>query len=345
MPKFRINRLNQSQLNYELSIRGLQTGTVDKMRKTLSQAIKREKEGGSISYPNYPYTFEEDKEAIVGVVSRVEDSLSDPQLLSPASKRYTVNETRLAYALDRLDHIPIISIEQTTWKSQTFTRILELMDLLEGKLVGEKVQLKTVEPTEQLGSGDDSNSSDDEEDLRHSVIKTSTPETASRKERGVFVASTSFKVKPISVCRWDFKFSGEKDGKSFSAFLERLEELCEARGVSKHEAIRSGIDFSQEVRAEFEPYDYDDKLLDEIRHRTQGTDESIGLYLATMGSLFNRMKVPISEASQIRIVMRNILPISQTQLALVDVQSIMELKKFCRQLEQRREAVEAYDHH
>ncbi|KAK9872566.1 hypothetical protein WA026_018701 [Henosepilachna vigintioctopunctata] len=151
---------------------------------------------------------------------------------------------------------------------------------------------------------------------------------------------------------------------SVSAFLERLEELCEARGVSKHEAIRSGIDlftgkalvwyssvrssitdwktFVEEVRAEFEPYDYDDKLLDEIRHRTQGTDESIGLYLATMGSLFNRLKVPISEASQIRIVMRNILPFFQTQLALVDVQSIMELKKFCRQLEQRREAVEAY---
>ncbi|KAK9888978.1 hypothetical protein WA026_004262 [Henosepilachna vigintioctopunctata] len=277
MPKFRINRLNQSQLNYELSIRGLQTGTVDKMRKTLSQAIKLEKEGGSISYPNYPYTFEEDKEAIVGVVLKVEDSLSDAQLLSPASERYNVNETRLAYALDRLDHIPIISIEQTTWKSQTFTRILELMDLLERKLVG-----------------DDSNSSDDEEDLRHSVIKTSTPETASRKEKGVSVASTSFKVKPIPVCRWDFKFSGEKDGMSVSAFLERLEELCEARGVSKHEAIRSGIDlftgkalvwyrsvkssitdwktFVEEVRAEFEPYDYDDKLLDEIRHRTQGTD-------------------------------------------------------------------------
>ncbi|KAK9873279.1 hypothetical protein WA026_021768 [Henosepilachna vigintioctopunctata] len=124
MPKFRINRLNQSQLNYELSIRGLQTGTVDKMRK--SQAIKLEKEGGSISYPNYPYTFEEDKEAIVGVVSKVEDNLSDAQLLSPASKRYSVNETLLAYALDRLDHIPVISIEQTTWKSQMFTRIKNL---------------------------------------------------------------------------------------------------------------------------------------------------------------------------------------------------------------------------
>ncbi|KAK9873278.1 hypothetical protein WA026_021767 [Henosepilachna vigintioctopunctata] len=67
-----------------------------------------------------------------------------------------------------------------------------------------------------------------------------------------------------------------------------------------YRSVRSSITdwktFVEEVRAEFEPYDYDNKLLDEIRHRTQGTHESIGLYLATMGSLFNRLKVPISEA-------------------------------------------------
>ncbi|KAK9869764.1 hypothetical protein WA026_003496 [Henosepilachna vigintioctopunctata] len=55
-------------------------------------AIKLEKNGGSISYPNYPYTFEEDKEAIVGVVSKVEDSLSDAQRFSPGSKPYTVTK-------------------------------------------------------------------------------------------------------------------------------------------------------------------------------------------------------------------------------------------------------------
>ncbi|KAL3272964.1 hypothetical protein HHI36_014421 [Cryptolaemus montrouzieri] len=54
----------------------------------------------------------------------------------------------------------------------------------------------------------------------------------------------------------------------------------------------------------------------------------------TVQLLFNRLKVPPSEAQQIKFY--------QTQLALVDIQTYSDLKHLCRQLEHRREAVEVF---
>lgn len=41
--KMNINKLSQDELNYEFSVRGLETWTVDEMRKTLTKARKLEK--------------------------------------------------------------------------------------------------------------------------------------------------------------------------------------------------------------------------------------------------------------------------------------------------------------
>ncbi|KAJ8981214.1 hypothetical protein NQ317_014782 [Molorchus minor] len=60
--KLQVNRLDKDELSYELTVRGIATGTCEEMRRRLSQALQLEKSGDSLKYPEYPYTFEEDHE-------------------------------------------------------------------------------------------------------------------------------------------------------------------------------------------------------------------------------------------------------------------------------------------
>ncbi|KAG5894283.1 hypothetical protein JTB14_007428 [Gonioctena quinquepunctata] len=59
--KVEVNRLEKEELSYELDIRGI-TGltTVDSMRKSLRNLLKLEKAGTSLTFPSYPFTFDED---------------------------------------------------------------------------------------------------------------------------------------------------------------------------------------------------------------------------------------------------------------------------------------------
>lgn len=51
-----INRLDKEELTYELTIRGIGTGTVQEMRHRLTLALQMEKAGESLHYPTHPYT-------------------------------------------------------------------------------------------------------------------------------------------------------------------------------------------------------------------------------------------------------------------------------------------------
>jgi len=76
--------------------------------------------------------------------------------------------------------------------------------------------------------------------------------------------------------------------------------------------------------------------MEEIKARTQGRTETIGIYLATMENLFTRLTSPLSESDQLKILQRNILPFYQDRLALVDINSKDELLRFCRKLESKK---------
>lgn len=59
-----IYRLNQEKLKYELAIRGTAPGTCEEMRKVLAKAKKLEKTGDSFTYPEHPYTIDQDARAV-----------------------------------------------------------------------------------------------------------------------------------------------------------------------------------------------------------------------------------------------------------------------------------------
>ncbi|KAI4463253.1 zinc finger fyve/phd-type [Holotrichia oblita] len=144
-------------------------------------------------------------------------------------------------------------------------------------------------------------------------------------------------VKSIPVSKWNLTYSGNNQIISLNAFLERVEETRIARNISHKVLFISALDLFTEIaliwyrvnrkhfhnwneltqglREEFLPVNYDDKLLEEVKHRTQGQKESIGLYLSVMSNLF---------------------------LGLVEITSVSQLQKLCRQLEARRVSVESF---
>lgn len=55
---------------------------------------------------------------------------------------------------------------------------------------------------------------------------------------------------------------------------------------------------SRPVKIIILPADYNDKLIDEIKKRTQGPTETMGIYLAIMKNMFNRLTVPVTETPE-----------------------------------------------
>ncbi|KAM3962339.1 LOW QUALITY PROTEIN: uncharacterized protein ACR2FA_003575 [Aphomia sociella] len=143
------------------------------------------------------------------------------------------------------------------------------------------------------------------------------------------------------------------------AFLQRLDELCLSRGVSEirlfnsaaelfteealcwYRGIRSEVNSWAELKAllldEYLPADYDHRLLQEIRSRTQGADESIVNYLSIMQNYFSRLSQPLPNQEKLNIVLFNIRPFYTSQLALTPIDSWSELKQQCRLLECARQ--------
>lgn len=169
--------------------------------------------------------------------------------------------------------------------------------------------------------------------------------------------------KQVPIHKWNLKFRGDRS-QSVNAFLQDVEELRVARGYTEQEVFRSAIDLFEEKAAlwyrsirkrvntweelkdqllsEFLPANYHEVLLEEIKARTQGETESIGIYLAIMDGMFSLLKPSLSETEKLRILRRNILPFYQTQLGLFDVENVDRLLELCRKLEVTRLGVDSF---
>lgn len=65
--------------------------------------------------------------------------------------------------------------------------------------------------------------------------------------------------------------------------------------------VSSWNDLSIKLKREFQPFDYDILLWEEIKRRTQGKDETIGVYVAVTENLFKRLGAPVSETAKLAI--------------------------------------------
>ncbi|KAJ8979348.1 hypothetical protein NQ317_016077 [Molorchus minor] len=151
--------------------------------------------------------------------------------------------------------------------------------------------------------------------------------------------------------RWNVKYDGIS---SVNNFLDRVEEVRMSRGLSKPQLLRSAAelftrdallwyrtnrfsswdDLVMQLREAFQPYDYENGIWEELRRRTQGAQERVVIFVASMEQLFNRLSVKPSEETRVRLIRRNLLPYIQAQISLQTFVTVREMTQNCKAIEE-----------
>lgn len=358
--KIEINRLSREDLEYELALRGsTPKPSVSEMR-SLVRYYKRMGPSSSFVMPPYPYTFRQDSEAISNKLTSLEKTISDFAGTRQASE-YKKTTTALAFVYERINNSKPESEPEIKTRTEFVRKALELSSKLVAKAkaagrAAAKAQSSLLELGPPKGSSSVAGSEEEDED---------DGDLSPPVKQGASTVTTALPViKPVPVSAWGIKFAGHTRDMSVGAFLERVSELKLSRNSTDQIIFNSAIDLfsgsaliwyranrdtystwselAEGLRLEFQSSDYDERLFEEIKRRTQGNNETMGLYVSVMKNLFSRLSVSVSEDTQLRILLKNILPFYQTQLGLTEITSIADLLKCGKLLEARRASVEAY---
>lgn len=355
--KYKVNRLSSEELNYELVVRGCAVaGTLDERRKVLRASVRLELQGIE-NQVDYPYTCDEDIAALRLVIDQV-GTLMDAFDGNDGSNDHEKIISKFAYAFGRLERFQPESdeAEAIEEKKGLFARLLALTGRMHSLC-------RSYRKTSRLNSGVPvsisavgaavSTDSDSDSIEDHPPCGSSSPKVNLNR------ANSSF----VPVYKWGITFSG-KPSESVNSFLQLIEETRQARNVSLSQLFHSASDLFDgkakvwyrvirpslgswpdlvyQLKEEFQPFDYDEILYEEIKRRTQGEKESIGMYFAIMATMFDRLSVALPESTKLKVIKRNIHPTYQNQLGLIEPADVDELKGLCKKLERNRLTAEQF---
>lgn len=352
MPEY----LRKEELQYEIRYRGADPSdmSVQEMRACLRSLVRMESlEKSIITYPPYKFNLETEVAEVrachailVGDIEKFSGSKSDS-----AYKRLSA---RITHLVCRVDRFPTSADSEDVLKARGLwlAKIATLMDSLERAT---RVQAKpdiSVQMCAHSSPVRDAGvvGSDDEEEPVEDVPPVVVAQNTSRTNR-----------QSQPVYKWNLKFTGEDKKVSVNHFLERVEELRVARGVSEAELFASAIDLfegkallwyrsvsrrcttwkdlTELLLRHYLPPDYHSRLFQEILNRVQGPNEPIVEYLASMNTLFARYgRMPVDV--QLDILTKNLAPFYVMNLPVVG--SVEELEKACLELEIKKYRAESY---
>lgn len=174
--------------------------------------------------------------------------------------------------------------------------------------------------------------------------------------------SCAYASKFIDVSRWKLSFDGTS---SVTDFLERLEEMRISRDVSKDQLfnslaellegdaaiwyrfarnrIRSYDEFREVLCSSFLPTNYEERIREILRHRTQAATESLVVYVAYMENLYSKLKDKPSEESRVSYIKGKLLPHLQLALAGKGIKTLDALISIGRDIEEAN--VSALEYH
>lgn len=361
--RMEINRLEKDELSYELGFRGItDKKNVEEMRITLRHILKLEK-SGTLVYPTYPFSFADDREYLQRKLTELRTLVHD-FADTETSGSFSKIKSKLLHCFKRAERATSDKDDENKIRSQILLEIVTLESDLRSRARrfkrASQLAATPLEISAILSSTNIANSSGSESDSDEASGAPVVNASASR----IPTTSSQF-IKSTPVSKWNIsRFDGDSNKVSLNAFLENVEELRLSRNVTPEQLFSSASDlfmgkaliWFRSIRAEvhnwselidylrlqFLPADYNDKLIDEIKNRTQGPNETIGMYIAIMTNMFNRLTVHISEAAKLKILMKNIAPFYQSHLGLVKVDSVKQLLDLGRQLESRKESIEAF---
>lgn len=201
-----VNCLSQDELTYELQVRGIEYGTVDEMMHALPMAIRLEKSGDSVKYPRYPFTVDEDVEALDNKLKELEPQ--DASFRSNSSSlTFLKLQTQLSYAMSRIDNIPDTSSD----RPQLWSRALNTMDQFHQNAKDAEKALTVPVQVSLMGSN---------QTQPNSAASTPPGHTSCPIRSNYPQASNAFKT--VRPSKWNVTFSGDKRGLSLSAFWNAL---------------------------------------------------------------------------------------------------------------------------
>ncbi|XP_063534914.1 uncharacterized protein LOC134744897 [Cydia strobilella] len=313
--------LQKTELEYEVAIRGETPGdTVQELRKQIAKC-------GPL-FPSEdilvsPFDVQDDLDSIAEVVEKV-NSLLDSK---PLIKSTLLRAHNLVHHLyHRLNRIACEDKEQ----KEAYDRCVALFRVCTDRVNS----LNVVTVTDPLFSNS-------------SIVP-------------VVAATSSTPVNVTVTCEANEanKLSKLKyDGSScVRAFIERVSEFCLAKNISSSKVLHNGTeiftggalhwfrsvkeqvtswdDLVVLLKQDFGQADYDYRLVNEIKSRTQGETENIIIYLSVMSGLFSRLTRPLPEEEKLEILLHNIRPCYTSTLSSVsEIKSIEQLKMLCRNYE------------
>lgn len=277
--------------------------------------------------------------------------------IKPEDYATPVSAEEVRLCLEPIEELCLLHRDLTEGDSSTLKRILArsqyyLMRISRVKdkspeLIELKNKLVTLITSLEDGS--------DEEEMQSTHDPSSENESAEKTQLVVV------KDRPINLCSLNLKYDGTTCVRSF---IERLEELRQARGISADRALIAFTDLLDKsalhwfrsykqtftsykhvlarLREDFDIPDLDYRLTQEIRSRTQAKQETIIIYLSIMQGMFNRLSRPLSNEEQLEILMHNIRPEYMKEMALLDINSIKDLLLYGKKLELARARSEQF---
>lgn len=320
------NHLLVPEINYELRIRGVITNRdIHDKRKILGKELRREANRNvRIEDPNFVYDTERLEidatlRSIELLIQEFEGSVTD--------SAYNRIQSRLIHVSGRIKRMALTDDdgpEAELFKNEAYATCLTLEADLDTRV--------TVDATQPL-----------------TLVNAAPAPT---------VVTVHEPSKLVDLGRWDIKFDGTRNTVGVKTFLERVDELAEARRVNKKQLFESAVDLfsgdallwlrhvkkSEAVKdwdglvtkleQDFLRKDYDEELWISIKSRKQQESEPVVIFIAVMESLFSCLSTPAAVVTKIKWIQRNLKREYVRQLALNNYQSVEELLKDVKKLEE-----------
>lgn len=349
-----VDRLHKDELVWELKARGIaESDNVDSLRKSLRSAMAVERDASFVSTLCFEGDVSEELNICKTKLTEISKSI---QTFTGTISQVRKLETKFCHLYNRLEHLRTSDDELRKQRATLLKKLMEFIEEYQSKRrnVQQVVDIPTDPRFRETLSNvltDDSspqphNTSSPRNDLNRSMLNSS----------NLAVGGHS-----VPVYKWQLKFAG-RPTESFNAFLEEVEEHCQSRNIDKDQLFASArdlftgdalrmynwlkrhvSDWNGLVRLMKEEYvPSAEKLWQQILLRTQGSTESIGLYVAIMTGLFDRMPTRVTDSLRMQVLRKNILPFYQERLALTEVNNPFELIELCRKIEEIRESVNTF---
>lgn len=320
------------ELNYELRIRGVQTSRdVNDKRKMLGKLLDRERNRNiAIEDPNF--LFDTERLAIDTTLESIRQIVREFEG-PPTDSTYVRVRARLAHVAARIQRMaltPEHGQEAQTFKNEAYATCL----ILEAEL------------DERVTQGDAQGNN-------QAMGLTPAPTYNEPGPNVVHVHSPN----PISIYKWDVKFNGTMDAFGVKNFLERVNELAEARHVTKGQLFEAASDlfvgkgrlWLQQAKKEnsvtdwdslvaklekdFVSATYEEDLWQLIKNRGQRKDESVVIFIAVMQSLFGRLRNTPAEATKVKWILKNFRSEIRDKLLLQEFGTVTELSTAAHRIE------------